>query len=214
MKAAQLTLRRAAALREMADLGCYKAKAARLLRIDRSLVGRICRVHSVQMPDGIRVHDVQQRTEIMRTMFNAGRSKKQVADFLGISRSRISQLVGEYGIGIERRTKKQVRELTLRRSFALMEMADLGLSQIQAAILLDVFPARISLICKNFGIDMAPARKGRPGWLRERILRDFGKPGMTASVMTERYGCRPKSVDVTIHRLRKEGKLPPVQQRC
>lgn len=211
---AQITLRRVAALKEMAGLGCCKAKAARLLKVDRSLIGRICRIHSVQMPDGIRVPNVQRRTEVMTTMLNAGRPQKHVAEFLGISRSRLSQLIGEYGVSFARATYKRTRDLTLRRSFALREMATLDVTQVQAAILMEIAPERVSQLCKEFDIHMTPAKKGRPGWLTQRILRDFGKPGMTPSIMTERYGCHPKSVDVTICRLRKEGKLPPVQQRC
>lgn len=44
--------------------------------------------------------------------------------------------------------------------------------------------------------------------IRDRIVRDYGKEGMTAPVMAERYGSTSNSITVTIHKLRKEGRIP------
>jgi len=41
------------------------------------------------------------------------------------------------------------------------------------------------------------------------VMRDFGKEGVTAPVMAERYGSTRKSINVIVCRLRKAGKLPP-----
>lgn len=207
-------IKRAAALRELADLGCHKAKAAELMGVSRNLISRICRDHSVQMPDGIcKPHLKEWRDGIIRGMLRRGKSRVEVANHLGIGRSRLSQLLVDLHIDPPERPKRLSSHLTLRRACALREMSDLGRTQNQAAILLQVDPPRISQICKKFGVKMKDGRRGRPAWLAERILRDFGKPGMTSSIMTERYAASPKSVDVTINRLRKAGKLP-VSQRC
>lgn len=154
------------------------------------------------------------RAEAVREMAGLGQSKKRIAALLGVSRSRISQMCADFGIKTDERPGKTISNITIRRKWALVEMASLGQSQIQAAILLDIDAVRVSQLCKQFSIKMRNGRNAKQGWLKTLVLRDFGKPGMTASVMVERYACHPKAVDVTIHRLRKEGKLPPVQERC
>lgn len=98
----------------------------------------------------------------------------------------------------------------LRRAAIVRELASLGLYQEQIAILLDVDPTSVIYIIRRFGIDVqARGRSGGRPWLRSRILRDFGKDGVTPSVMAERYGTTRNSVGVTIHKLRSEGLLPP-----
>lgn len=154
-------IKRAAALRELAELGCHKARAAKLLRITRTQVERLCRRHSINIPN-----------------------------------------------------KCRVTELTWKRVAALREMADLGLIRSQAAVLLDIDLVRVGQLVTAHKIPMRRAPNTKPGWLRSLILRDFGKPGITHAIMAKRYGATENSVAVTIHQLRKEGKLPPVQQRC
>ena len=105
-------------------------------------------------------------------------------------------------------------QLTLRRVAAMREMADLGIPAIQVAMLLDIEKAKVSELRKKFGITFKPAKKGKPAWLQKLIIRDYGKPGMTVPVMAERYGTTSESIYVRMAQLRKEGKLPPVQERC
>lgn len=100
-------------------------------------------------------------------------------------------------------------ELTKRRAAAMREMAELGCTATDVAMLLGIDPARVCQIRKAFGISFRQARKGRPPWLQEFILRDFGKDGMTPKAMGERYCSSAESVSVRISQLRKEGKLPP-----
>ncbi len=96
----------------------------------------------------------------------------------------------------------------------MREMADLGIPAVQVAMLLDIEKAKVSELRKKFGISFSQAKRGRPAWLQKLILRDYSKDGMTPAVMAERYGTSAKSVSVRMVQLRKEGKLPPVQQRC
>lgn len=106
------------------------------------------------------------------------------------------------------------RQITLKRVAALREMADLGCTTMDACALLDVDQGSIYYLCEKYGIRLRGCRIGRPGHVRDRILRDFGKTGLNYSMMAERYGTTASSVRVVVHQLRKEGKLPPVQQRC
>lgn len=99
--------------------------------------------------------------------------------------------------------------LTRRRAAALREMADLGCTSVQAAMLLQIDKARVSQIKKDFGITMPKGVAIKPDWLRRLILRDFGKPGITDSVMATRYGTTANSISATISKLRREGVLPP-----
>jgi len=152
---------RVAALRAFADLGYHKAKAAKLLGVTRTAVGRLCKAHGIEMVN-----------------------------------------------------KACTRDITLRRVAAMREMAELGRTAEQVSMLLEIDPARVSQLRKQYGITLKAARKGRAPWLQEHILRDYGKPGMRPSVMGERYGTSASVVSVRLSQLRKEGKLPPVQQRC
>lgn len=105
-------------------------------------------------------------------------------------------------------------ELTMRRVAALREMADLGCTIMQACTLLDLDYGSIYFLRKKFIIHLKDGRRGRPTRIRDRIVRDYGKEGITSSKMAERYGTSVNSICATIWLLRKEGKLPPVQQRC
>ncbi len=208
-------IKRAAALRELADLGCHKAKAAELMGVSRNLISRICRDHSVDMPLGIDNPERKEaRANLIRSMLRRGMSRVAVAKRLGVCRSRVSQMLVEYEIDRPPRQGRRRSHLTLRRVAALREMATLDRSQNQAAILFSMEPSSISQLCKTHGIKMSDQRRKRNSGLRKLILRDFGKPGVTNSTMSERYGMTPGSISVAIHHLRKEGKLPPVQQRC
>lgn len=106
------------------------------------------------------------------------------------------------------------RELTLRQVAAMREMADLGITAVQVAGLMNMEKARVSELRKRFGITFKEAPAVRPAWLKKLILRDYGKPGMTPAVMGERYATTANCVSARMSQLRKEGKLPPVQQRC
>lgn len=105
-------------------------------------------------------------------------------------------------------------EVTLRQVAAMREMADLGMTAVQVAGLLNMEKSRVSQLRKRFGITFKSAPAVRPAWLRKLILRDYGKPGMTPSVMSERYSTTSNCISARMSQLRKEGKLPPVQQRC
>jgi hypothetical protein len=104
-------------------------------------------------------------------------------------------------------------ELTLRRVAALREMADLGCTIMQACILLELDYGSIYFLRHKFGISLRDGRRGRPSRIRERVLRDYGKDGMTPAVMAERYGTSANSVSATISNLRRDGKLPPRHQK-
>lgn len=208
-------IKRAAALRELADLGCHKAKAAELMGVSRNLVSRICRDYSVDMPHGIDNPERKEaRANLIRSMLRRGMSRVAVAQRLGLCRSRVSQMLVEYGIDLPPRQGRRRSHLTLRRVAALREMATLGTSQTGAAVLFSMEPASIGRICRVYGVKMPHHRSKAEARISRLILRDFGKPGITLSVMAERYQASRNSIDVTVHRLRKEGKLPPVQERC
>jgi hypothetical protein len=102
----------------------------------------------------------------------------------------------------------------MRRVAALREMADLGCTKIDACSLLDLEYGSIYFLSKKFSIDLRASRLGRPGHVREKIIRDFAKEGINYTMMAERYGTTRQSVRVIVCQLRKEGKLPPVQERC
>lgn len=203
-------IKRAAALRELADLGCCKAKAAELMGVSRNLISRICREQSVSMPSGLIPCLKKQRSEIIIRMMREGKSRRSIAKAISVSRSRLSSVMSECGI-------KDLRgrsTITLRRACALREMASLGMGQTQSAFLLMIEPTRAWRICRDFGISMPDKRGRRESSVAERILRDFGKQGMTPTVMGERYQVPVGTVTSAMRRLRKEGKLPPVQERC
>ncbi len=103
-------------------------------------------------------------------------------------------------------------DITLRRAAAMREMASLGCDKTTVAILLDLDTSRVSQIAARFGIPLREARIGRPGWLQDFILRDFGKSWAKPSVMAQRYGTSRSVVNATICRLRKEGRLPPARK--
>lgn len=105
-------------------------------------------------------------------------------------------------------------ELTLRRVAALREMADLGCTIMQACILFDLDYGSIYFLRKKFDISLKDGRLGRPGKIRQKVLRDFSKEGITYTMMAERYGSTRRSIGAIVCQLRKEGKLPPVQERC
>lgn len=105
-------------------------------------------------------------------------------------------------------------QLTLKRVAALREMADLGCTTMAACSLLELDYGSIYYLNDKYGINLRACKLGRPGRIRDKILRDFGKPGLTQSMMAARYGTTKPSIRVIISQLRKEGKLPPVQQRC
>ena len=155
------TSERVAALRAFAEKGYHKAKAAKLLGITRTAVGRLCKANGIEMVN-----------------------------------------------------KACTRDITLRRVAAMREMAGLGCTADQISILLGIDTARVSQLRIKYGIPISPAKKGKRPWLQNRILRDFGKSGITPSIMGARYGTSANSVSVRMNQMRKEGKLPPVQQRC
>ncbi len=93
-------------------------------------------------------------------------------------------------------------------------MGDLGCTIIDACTLLDLDYGSIYFLRKKFNIKLKDGRLGRPGKIRQKVLRDFKKEGLTYEMMAERYGSTRKSIAVIVCQLRKEGKLPPVQQRC
>jgi hypothetical protein len=99
------------------------------------------------------------------------------------------------------------RPITLRRLAIIRELADLGCSITEAAILCGVEPACISQYGRRFGVVMRDGRRSDP-WLRRRVLRDFGK-GMTYAEMAERYGTTKNAIGVTVHKLRQDGLLLP-----
>jgi len=105
---------------------------------------------------------------------------------------------------------RRVSELTLRRAAAIREIGALGFSAEHAAMLLQIESARVSQIRAYFKIPMPDGRVGRPGWLQQRVLKDYGKEGMTPAVMAERYATSRNSVSVRISELRKQGKLPQI----
>lgn len=107
-----------------------------------------------------------------------------------------------------------VSNLTLRRAAALREMASLGVTMSQASILFDLSPGGVSYIIDRFGIVLPRGRAGGKPWLQDRIIRDFGKDGVTAKVLAERNGTTENCVKVTIHRLRKAGLLPHAEGRA
>lgn len=104
--------------------------------------------------------------------------------------------------------------LTLRRVAALREMADLGRTKIDACSLMDLDYGSIYYLNAKYRINLRPCRIGRPGRIREKVMRDFNKEGIDYTMMAERYGTTRQSVRVIVCQLRKEGKLPPVQERC
>jgi len=198
-------VRRAAALRELADLGCSQIKASALMGCHRQLVNRICRKHGIEMPPAI---DASKRKEVIQTLIARKQPRIKIAQALGVSKSRISGLLQEYGIEYSNAAGRPSAALTLRRVAAIQEFATLGLSQNQASILLDIEPCSVSHLCKRFKIRMMDKRGRRP-ILTNMIIRDYGKEGMTTAVMAERYSTTTNSVSATISRLRNEGRLPP-----
>lgn len=103
------------------------------------------------------------------------------------------------------------KRTTLRRAAIIRELASLGRTQVQAAIVCDVSPNAIGRYCRLFDISLRRAPAGKPSWLKELIMRDYGKEGVTATVMAERYGSTPNSIAVRISQLRKAGLLPPTK---
>lgn len=202
------SVRRAAALRELAELGCSQIRAAELMRVKRQLVFRICRKHKISMPPQI---DKEKREEALRSMVSRGMPRRRIAERLGLTRSSVCRMLHEYGIDDSRTRGKRSQKTTLRRAAALREMADLGRSKTQAAILFGVDPSTVGYICKSFGIAMRDGRNRGANWLQQRIIRDYGK--VPPGTMIERYNSTPGAVYASLSRLRKEGKLPPVQQR-
>lgn len=102
---------------------------------------------------------------------------------------------------------------SMKRAAALREMASLGCGKWRIAEITGLSLQGVFRICSRHNI-IIPKKYNQNNWLERRILRDFGKPGLNAAIMAERYGSTHACVRTTIYRLRKEGKLPPVQQRC
>lgn len=199
-------IKRAAALRELAELGCSQIRASALMGCHRQIVNRICKAHGISMPSAI---DHTARREAVQALIDIKASRVRMAQTLGVSKSRVSSMLKEYGIAYSNNAGRPNSSLTKRRVAALREFADLGLSQIQSAIFLDIEPCSVSHLCKRFSIAMK-GKPGKPPILTNKIIRDFGKEGMSVSAMAARYGTSANTVSGTIHRLRKEGKLPPI----
>jgi len=111
------------------------------------------------------------------------------------------------------KTKGSMTNLTRKRIAILREMATLGICKTVAAEMTCVSPAAIWQICERHKIKMPEGKRGtKNDWLSRRILRDVNLT-MSGNERAERYGTSRASVNSALHRLRKEGKLPPVQQR-
>lgn len=153
------TSERVAALRAFAEKGYHKAKAAKLLGITRTAVGRLCKANGIEMVN-----------------------------------------------------KACTRDLTLRRVAAMREMADLDRTATEVSILLSIEPSRVSQIRRDFGITLRKPKQGRPGRLREYILRNIRKGVVQPAVIADKYGTSVNSISATMSTLRKEGVIPPVRK--
>lgn len=94
----------------------------------------------------------------------------------------------------------------------LKELASLDITLTQAATLMDIEIASVHYLKRTYGIEM---KKGsnRPiniNHIRDRVLREYGKEGVTTAILAERFGSTKTSIRSTVCRLRKEGLLPTV----
>jgi len=109
--------------------------------------------------------------------------------------------------------KGYIAPRSMKRAAALREMASLGCGKWKIAEITGMSLQGVTRICDRHSI-VIPKKYNQDNWLERRILRDFGKDGMNAAIMAERYGSTHACVRQTIYQMRKEGKLPPVQERC
>lgn len=104
------------------------------------------------------------------------------------------------------------RSRTLKRICVLRELGTMGITVSRAAELTDVTIQTIYALLYKGGFKMPRGRCGPPPRIQSKILRDFGKEGMTPRVMAQRYGTSANSIRVRMCQMRKEGKLPPLHQ--
>lgn len=100
--------------------------------------------------------------------------------------------------------------LELSRYAKLRELASLGCTMSESARLLGLDVAQVFRIKKKYGLEMVRGRDGFKPWLPELIIRDYGKDGVTARVMAERYGSTSSSVKTTVCRLKQAGLIPAI----
>lgn len=101
-----------------------------------------------------------------------------------------------------------MKDITYRRAAALREMASLGVCGYDAAMAMYVSPSLVDKIKKQFNIVMPLGKGGPKPRLKQAILRDYPREVVSAEAMAERYGSTSNSITVTIHKLRKEGRIP------
>lgn len=112
-----LTLRRIAALRELADLGCYKAKAARLLRIHDSYVNLMARQYDIVFT--VRVKGQQKNSklrEAIRAGYAAHKRPRDIAAEIGSTDNSVKVLASQMGL-----TRRRHDPARYRRPFQIPE---------------------------------------------------------------------------------------------
>lgn len=108
---------------------------------------------------------------------------------------------------------KRYTDTTLKRAAAVREMTELGQTPMQIAVLLQCDPSLVYAAFWKFDIPWTRQATGPDPHIRMRILRD-AHLGLTGVQMAERYGTTRQVIAVTLCKLRKAGKFPPLAYKA